>query len=93
MLASTLGHIRGNLVAYVALFVALGGTSYAAANELLPRNSVGTAQVRDQSLLKRDFKSGQLPRGQRGFQGPQGEQGAQGPQGQAGPPGPPGQPG
>jgi len=27
MLRRTVGHIRGNVVAYVALFVALGGTS------------------------------------------------------------------
>ena len=36
------GHVRSNAVAYLALFVALGGTSYAAT---LPRNSVGSAQI------------------------------------------------
>ena len=39
-----LNHLRGNAVAYLALFVALGGTSYAAFN--LPKNSVGTPQLR-----------------------------------------------
>ncbi len=37
-------HVVTNVVAYAALFVALGGTSYAAA-ELAP-NSVGTAQLK-----------------------------------------------
>ena len=70
-------------VALIALFVALGGVSYAAAT--LPRDSVGTAQikrsavtsakVKDGSLLARDFKAGQLPRGE---QGPAGERGATG---------------
>ena len=39
-----LRHLRGQSVAYVALFVALGGTGYAAVT--LPHNSVGTAQLR-----------------------------------------------
>ena len=56
-------------VAFVALVVSLGGVSWAALT--LPRNSVGTAQVRnnaitsgkvkDASLRSRDFKAGQLP--------------------------------
>src|SRR6476661_3250427 len=87
-----LKHVRRNLVAYLALFAALGGTSYAAFK--LPRNSVGKAQirrnavtsakVRDHSLLARDFKKGQLPAG------PQGDTGPQGPSGQDGAPGAPG---
>lgn len=32
MLSRIVGHIRGNIVGYVALFAALGGTSYAAVN-------------------------------------------------------------
>ena len=56
-------HARRHLVAYLALFVALGGTSYASTSRLLPRNSVGTKQVINHSLLKVDFKAGQLPRG------------------------------
>jgi len=40
-----LQHLRGNAVAYLALFVALGGTGYAAVN--LPAGSVGTRQLRN----------------------------------------------
>lgn len=39
-----LAHLRSNAIAYAALFVALGGTSYAALN--LPANSVGTRQLK-----------------------------------------------
>ena len=41
-------HVRSNAVAYLALFVALGGTSYAALS--LPRNSVGGRQIRNHSI-------------------------------------------
>jgi hypothetical protein len=74
------------IVALIALFVALGGTSYAAV--VLPANSVGTKQLRNgavtaakvkpQSLLASDFKDGQLPRGATGPQGPKGDTGAAG---------------
>jgi hypothetical protein len=77
-------HLRRNLVAYVALLFALGGTSYAAATTLLPPNSVGTRQVINGSLLKKDFKAGQLPRGARGPRGPVGAAGSTGPAGPAG---------
>jgi hypothetical protein len=82
------------VLALLALFVALGGTSYAVV--LLPPNSVGTTQVRDYSLLRRDFKTGQIPRGVQGPigktgavgpAGPQGPKGDTGPQGPAGPQG------
>src|SRR5215203_914282 len=82
------------VVASVALFIALGGTGYAVTQ--LPRNSVGTVQVRDYSLLRRDFKIGQIPRGARGPAGARGAKGdvgasgAQGPAGAAGPQGPQG---
>jgi hypothetical protein len=76
----------------MALFVALGGTSYAAAK--LPKNSVGTSQikkngvrsadVKNRSLKKVDFKKGQLPQGEQGPQGPQGPQGQPGQNGQNG---------
>ena len=87
-----IGHLRRNAVAYLALFVALGGTSYAAAK--LERNSVGRAQlkdnavsskeVRNSSLLRRDFKAGQLPAGAIGPAGPAGSQGVAGPKGETG---------
>jgi hypothetical protein len=57
------------VVASIALLVALCGTSVAAVNALAPANSVGTAAVIDNSLLKRDFKAGQLPAGPAGAPG------------------------
>jgi hypothetical protein len=78
-----------NVVATVALFLALGGTAMALTK--LPANSVGAkqlkkgavsaAKVRRRSLLAADFKAGQLPAG------PRGPAGATGPQGSAGAPG------
>jgi hypothetical protein len=83
------------LVALLALVIALGGAGYAAVS--LPRNSVGTTQlkasavtsakVKDYSLLAKDFRKGQLPRGEdgaTGATGPTGPPGAEGPQGPAG---------
>jgi hypothetical protein len=83
------------VVATIALLVALGGAGYAVVS--LPRNSVGTpqlknsavnsAKVRDRSLLARDFKAGQLPRGGTGPTGPVGATGPTGPVGAQGPAG------
>ena len=73
----------GLVLGTIALAVALGGTGYAAVNAL-PRNSVTTLQVKNGSLLAKDFKAGQLPRG------PAGPAGAAGPAGPAGPVGPAG---
>ena len=70
------------VIACLALLLALGGTGYAATK--LPRNSVTTVQVKDFSLLARDFKRGQLPRGAVGPAGPAGPAGPQGPAGPAG---------
>jgi len=76
----------------MALFVALGGASYAAIK--LPANSVGAAQikknavdsnkVKDRSLLATDFKAGQLPRGETGATGAAGATGATGQTGATG---------
>ena len=65
-----------NVTATLALVIALGGTSYAAIK--LPRNSVTSATVKDRSLMKKDFKTGQLPAGKRGPAGPQGPAGEAG---------------
>jgi hypothetical protein len=93
-----LSHVRSNVVSYLALFVAMGGTSYAAVN--LPKNSVGTAQlkngavtaakVKPHSLTGRLFKPGQLPAGPQGPAGATGPRGETGPQGATGPQGSPG---
>jgi|tagenome__1003787_1003787.scaffolds.fasta_scaffold20324970_2 hypothetical protein len=66
-------HLRQHTVGYVALFVALSGGAYAAT--ALPANSVGTAQVKNHSLLGADFKAGQIPAGKRGAAGPAGAAG------------------
>jgi len=75
------------IIATCALLVALGGSGYAISQ--LPKNSVGTkqlktgavtsAKVKDGSLLARDFKAGQVPTGLRGERGAQGERGPAGP--------------
>ena len=82
-----------NVTATLALITAMGGTGYAAAR--LADNSVGTAQlkadavtsakIKNGSLLKADFKAGQLPAGARGGEGPAGPTGAAGASGPAGP--------
>lgn len=77
----------GNVVATLALFLALGGGAYAAIK--LPKNSVTSVQVKNGSLIAKDFKKGQL----KGKTGPAGPAGAQGPQGDRGPAGPQGPPG
>lgn len=71
-----------NVTATLALVIALGGTSYAAIK--LPKNSVTSATVKDRSLLKKDFKTGQLPAGKTGKQGPAGPAGPAGGSGAAG---------
>ncbi len=60
------------VVASIALLIALGGTSVAAVSVLAPANSVGSTQVIDASLQKKDFKPGQIPRGPAGKAGPAG---------------------
>jgi hypothetical protein len=84
------------VIASIALLVSLTGTSVAAVSQLA-RNSVGTPQlknnavnskkVKNGSLLRADFKAGQIPAGARGPAGPAGPAGAPG---QAGAPGAPG---
>ena len=75
-----------NVIASLALFIALGGGAYAAIK--IPKNSVGTSQlksnavisskVKNGALLARDFKAGQLPQGPQGIQGPKGDKGDKG---------------
>ena len=92
-----------NVVATVALFAALCGSSYAAVTitgkqvrdgSLSGRDvhnaSLTSQDVRDASLLASDFKAGQLaagPQGPKGDPGPRGEPGPQGPAGERGPAG------
>jgi hypothetical protein len=87
---------HSTVIAYIALFCALGGgAAYAAAK--LPSNSVGSKQikanavtgdkVKDASLLATDFAPGQIPAGQTGPAGPKGDAGPAGAQGPKGEPG------
>jgi hypothetical protein len=92
-----------NVVATLALFAALGGSSYAAiavtgaqvrdgslTGKDVHNSSLTGRDVRNQSLLAQDFKPGQLPAGP---QGPKGDKGDTGPAGVQGEPGLRGEPG
>ena len=77
------------VISCIALSIALTGVSYAAV--VIPRNSVGTLQLKanavnstkvaNGTLLRADFKPGQIPAGARG---PAGAAGPAGPAGAAG---------
>src|SRR3954447_8945409 len=77
-----------NVMATLAVFMVLGGGAYAASK--LPKNSVTSGQVKDRSLVAKDFKSGQLPKGAKGDAGPKGDRGAPGAPGSQGLQGVPG---
>jgi hypothetical protein len=82
------------IIAVVALFVALGGTGYAAirlpkasvGSKQLKKNAVTSAKVKNSSLLVGDFKASERRklRGTAGAPGAQGLQGIQGPKGATG---------
>jgi hypothetical protein len=101
MTTRILGYLGRHHIGLLALFVVLGGTSYAATQ--LPSNSVGPRQIRadavdsskvkDGSLRPGDFRGGSFPagpRGPQGFPGPQGPAGQNGQNGTNGTQGPPG---
>ncbi len=92
-------YARQHHIALIALFVAMGGTSYAAAtgsidSREIKNNSVSTndlrnngirsRDVRNGALLKDDFKAGQLPSGPQGPPGATGATGARGATGATG---------
>jgi hypothetical protein len=86
-----------NVMATLAMFIAVGGASAFAATQL-GKNSVGakqirtgavrSAEVKDRSLLAKDFKSGQLLSGGNGETGAKGTPGLAGEPGKTGPQGP-----
>jgi hypothetical protein len=80
-----------NVMATIAVFLALTGTTYAATkigtaqlrngavtNPKLAPGAVTSGKVKDRSLKAKDFAFGQLPRGPRGPVGPRGPQGPAG---------------
>lgn len=88
-----------NVMATIALFISLGGSSYAVlrvTGKSVVNNSLTGADItdltsrdiRDHSLLLRDFKRGQLRASSQGAPGPQGNTGAKGDTGAQGVPGP-----
>jgi hypothetical protein len=95
MLRRTTSYMKRHHLALLALFLALGGTSFAASNALQPKNSVGTAQVINGSLQTIDLRKDALkalkgntgPRGPAGTPGAPGSPGATGAQGVQGSPG------
>ena len=90
------------VISLVALFVALGGTSYAALSVTgknvknssltgadIKNSSITGTDVKNRSLRAVDFRAGELPAGAQGPQGPQGlkgDTGAKGDKGDAGTP-------
>ncbi len=86
MLGKTASYINRHHLALFALFFALGGTSFAAGNALLPGNSVGTKQVINGSLQTNDLSktARSALKGNTGLRGPAGPAGAQGAQGAQG---------
>ena len=74
-----------NVASMLALVVALSGSAYAVGlaedsvgARQIKKNAVRSAEVKNHSLKKKDFKAGQLPAGPRGPAGPQGPQGPAG---------------
>ena len=89
------------MIAMLALFLALGGTTYAASTALIRKNSVASPQVVNGSLQTKDLskkarkalKGNRGPRGLRGLTGAAGTPGTPGAKGDKGDTGSPGAPG
>jgi hypothetical protein len=90
------------VVAMIALFLALGGTAFAAKRYLITstkqvkNSSLTGADVKNGSLTTKDLAKGTVRQGPAGATGPAGSRGATGPKGDAGPKGdtgPEGEPG
>lgn len=83
---------KHNTVAVLALFVALGGTSYAAIK--LPAGSVGSKQIKKRAVTysKLSLSARASLKGEKGDAGPAGAPGAKGDKGEKGEKGDPGTP-
>jgi hypothetical protein len=84
-----LGYIRRHHIGLLALFVALGGTSYAAVK--LPKNSVGTTQIKNHAVTTAKLSTTTVKalKGAKGDRGATGGTGATGATGAKGDPGAP----
>ncbi|MGA9859240.1 MAG: hypothetical protein WBQ18_15350, partial [Solirubrobacteraceae bacterium] len=51
-------HLRSNVIAYLALFIALGGTGYAAIR--IPNGSVGNRQLKNHAITPIKFDTGKI---------------------------------
>ena len=82
--------LRHNTLAMLALFLALGGTTYAASTALIGKNTVASPQVVNGSLQTKDLsaKARKALKGNRGIRGPAGAAGVAGPKGATGQQGP-----
>ena len=84
-MSALLRYVRRHHLGLIALFIALGGTAYAAT--AVPPNSVGTRQLRRHAVALSKIDPG-AARALRGRRGPSGRAGERGPSGLAGPTGP-----
>jgi hypothetical protein len=75
--------LRQNTIALLALFLALGGTTYAASTALVGKNSVASPQVVNGSLQTKDLskKARKALKGNRGLRGLPGAPGTPGAKG------------
>ncbi len=93
MLVKFVSHLRQQYLGALALFIVLGGSSYAVAtgsidsreiknnsvrSQDVRNNELRSKDVRNGGLLSEDFAPGQLPAGPRGVQGPAGPAGPAG---------------
>ena len=85
-----------NVMSTLAVFIALGGTGYAAitiTGKNIKDGSVTGSDIKKRTLKRTHFAAGQLPKGDKGDTGLPGAKGADGAPGAAGAPGAPGSPG
>lgn len=84
-----LTYLKRHHIGLLALFIALGGTSYAAVK--LPKNSVGSTQIKKGAVSESKLSKGVVAKldksGRTGSNGATGGEGARGPAGPAGPAG------
>jgi hypothetical protein len=83
-----LHHLRRNVVAYLALIVAMSGSAYAAGAPGVAERAVDHVTATDHAKVVRGPRGPRGPQGKPGPAGPQGEKGERGPKGDKGDQGP-----